>query len=115
MGERLPGEQLDPAERKQIRKLYRVEERRALPAPDHGADVIELAPLLGEREQGRLSDRETEVLQLAADGFTNREIGHILFVSEQTVKSHIRAVLAKLPARNRAHAVAVACRRGLVS
>jgi DNA-binding NarL/FixJ family response regulator len=105
---------VDPGERRQIRKLYRAEERRAVTAPTQEADVIQLAPLLAEREPGRLSDREIEVLQLAADGFTNREIGHILFVSEQTVKSHIRALLAKLPARNRAHAVAVAFRRGLV-
>jgi len=105
---------VDPAERKHIRKLYRVEERRAVSAPAHGADVIQLAPRLAERAPEQPSDREIEVLQLAADGFTNREIGGILFVSEETVKSHIASLLAKLPARNRAHAVAIACRRGLV-
>jgi DNA-binding NarL/FixJ family response regulator len=108
---------MDAADRERIRKLYRFEARRAVPtaAVSAGADVIPIAPLLGEPEPEPLSDREIEVLQLAADGFTNREIGHILFVSEETVKSHIRLVLAKLRARNRAHAVATACRRGLVS
>ena len=108
---------MDAADRERIRKLYRVEARRALPALGGapGAEVIPLAPLLGEPEPEHLTDCEIAVLQLVADGFTNREIGHILFVSEETVKSHIRLVLAKLRAHNRAHAVAIACRRGLVS
>ena len=51
--------------------------------------------------------REIEVLQLVADGLVNREIGERLFLSEETVKSHVRHLLAKLQARSRAHAVAV--------
>jgi DNA-binding CsgD family transcriptional regulator len=45
----------------------------------------------------------------------NREIGERLFLSEETVKSHVRHLLAKLHARSRAHAVAVGFRRGLIS
>ena len=59
--------------------------------------------------------RELEVLQLVADGLVNREIGERLFLSEETVKSHVRHLLAKLETRTRAHAVAVGFRRGLIS
>jgi DNA-binding NarL/FixJ family response regulator len=44
----------------------------------------------------------------------NREIGERLFLSEETVKSHVRHLLAKLQARSRAHAVAVVFRRGII-
>ena len=54
------------------------------------------------------------MLQLVADGLANREIGERLFLSEETVKSHVRHLLAKLHARSRAHAVAVGFRRGLI-
>ena len=53
--------------------------------------------------------------QLVADGLVNREIGQRLFLSEETVKSHVRHLLAKLQARSRAHAVAVGFRRGLIA
>ena len=59
--------------------------------------------------------REIEVLQLISDGLVNREIGTRLFLSEETVKSHVRHLLAKLQARSRAHAVAVGFRRGLIA
>jgi DNA-binding CsgD family transcriptional regulator len=55
------------------------------------------------------------VLQLISDGLVNREIGQRLFLSEETVKSHVRHLLAKLQARSRAHAVAIGFRRGLIS
>lgn len=58
--------------------------------------------------------REIEVLQLVADGLVNRDIGKALYLSEETVKSHVRHILAKLQARSRAHAVAVGFRRGLI-
>jgi DNA-binding CsgD family transcriptional regulator len=59
--------------------------------------------------------RETKCLQLISDGLVNREIGERLFLSEETVKSHVRHLLAKLQARSRAHAVAVGIRRGLIA
>jgi DNA-binding NarL/FixJ family response regulator len=59
--------------------------------------------------------REIEVLQLVSEGLVNREIGHRLFLSEETVKSHVRHLLAKLQARSRAHAVAVGFRRQLIA
>ena len=82
---------------------------------NRSGSVIPFAPppALRELEQEPTA-RELEVLQLVADGLVNREIGQQLFLSEETVKSHVRHLLAKLQARSRAHAVAIAFRRGLV-
>jgi DNA-binding NarL/FixJ family response regulator len=78
------------------------------------AEVIPFAAPMRELEQEPTA-REIEVLQLISEGLVNREIGHRLFLSEETVKSHVRHLLAKLQARSRAHAVAVGFRRGLVA
>ncbi len=48
-----------------------------------------------------LSEREREVMALVGDGATNREIGHSLFISENTVKAHVRTIMTKLDVRNR--------------
>jgi DNA-binding NarL/FixJ family response regulator len=62
-----------------------------------------------------LSPRETEVLQLVADGLPNREIARRLLLSEETVKSHMKHLLGKLQASSRAHAVTVGFRNGFIS
>jgi DNA-binding CsgD family transcriptional regulator len=62
-----------------------------------------------------LTKRELAVLQLIADGHANREIAQQLFVAPETVKSHVRNLFAKLQARSRAHAVAIALRHGLIN
>jgi two-component system NarL family response regulator len=64
----------------------------------------------GDDPLAALSDREREVLALLADGLRNREIAERLTVSEPTVKTHVRHVLEKLRARNRAEAAAFAAR-----
>jgi DNA-binding CsgD family transcriptional regulator len=61
-----------------------------------------------------LTRRERQVLQLVADGLANREVGDVLYVSEDTVKSHIRNILAKLGASSRANAVAIGIRARLI-
>ncbi len=61
-----------------------------------------------------LSERETEVIRLAAEGLTNREISERIFISESTVNYHVRNVLSKLQLRNRAEAVAYAARKNLL-
>ncbi len=62
-----------------------------------------------------LSDREIEVLQLLADGMSNKEIAARLFISTQTVKTHIAHIFDKLGVSDRTEAVAAALRRGLVT
>jgi DNA-binding NarL/FixJ family response regulator len=61
-----------------------------------------------------LTDRETKVLRLVADGFDTNEIASTLAYSERTVKNVIHDVTARLQLRNRSHAVAYALRAGLI-
>ena len=61
-----------------------------------------------------LSPREISVLRLVAAGQQNRNIGVALNVSEQTVKTRMRNILAKLDARDRTHAVTIAMQRGFI-
>jgi len=61
-----------------------------------------------------LSKRETTVLQMVADGCSNRQIAESLIIGERTVKFHVTSALNKLGADNRAHAAARAVRLGLV-
>jgi DNA-binding NarL/FixJ family response regulator len=61
-----------------------------------------------------LSDREAEVLRLVAVGKANKEIGHALSLSEETVKAHLKNIFAKLDVADRTHAVTVAARRGII-
>ena len=104
---------MDAAQRKELQRLYRTDDRRVARTMEGWAHVIALTPA-GERVLERPSDREIAVLQLVADGFTNREIGQRLSVTEETVKSHMQHLLAKIEASNRAHAVSIGLRRGLI-
>jgi DNA-binding NarL/FixJ family response regulator len=61
-----------------------------------------------------LTGRELEVLSLLASGKSNKEISANLFISETTVKSHLRSIFGKLNVLSRTEAVAAASRRGLV-
>ncbi len=109
---------MDALERKEILSRYRDHSRRfeevaARRRPNGDGEVIPFPPV---REVGQApTPREIQVLVLIGDGLANREIGERLFLSEETVKSHVRHLLAKLQARSRAHAVAVGFRRGLLS
>jgi DNA-binding NarL/FixJ family response regulator len=62
-----------------------------------------------------LTRRELQVLALLAHGLTNREIARSIFVSESTVRAHLRTVTQKLGVHNRVHAVARALELGMVS
>jgi DNA-binding NarL/FixJ family response regulator len=63
----------------------------------------------------RLTEREQEVLRLVAAGMSNAEVAGHLFLGTETVKSHVRSILAKLGVRNRVQAVIVAYESGFVS
>ena len=62
-----------------------------------------------------LTQREREVLRLLADGCSNEEIGQKLFISPETVRTHIRKAMTKLDADTRTQAVAKALRLSLIS
>ncbi|MGH2768455.1 MAG: LuxR C-terminal-related transcriptional regulator, partial [Actinomycetota bacterium] len=75
--------------------VKRADERQALPAP-------------------RLTERELEVLKLVAKGHNNRDIAKELFISENTVKNHVRNILEKLHLHSRMEAVVYAVREKLL-
>jgi DNA-binding NarL/FixJ family response regulator len=62
----------------------------------------------------KLTDREMEVLQLVAQGLNNRDIAKELFISENTVKNHVRNILEKLHLHSRMEAVVYAVREKLL-
>jgi DNA-binding NarL/FixJ family response regulator len=62
-----------------------------------------------------LTAREKQILSYIAEGNSNKRIAHILQISEQTIKNHVSAILRKLNANDRAHAVVLAIRQGLIS
>jgi DNA-binding NarL/FixJ family response regulator len=69
----------------------------------------------GSAGRDDLTPREREVLRHVALGRSNREIGEALFISEETVKTHVGSLLSKLQVNNRAQAIVQALKRGLVS
>lgn len=102
---------------------------RAIRAVVHGGAAISermtgklldvLVPLLRHQEfmgphRPTLTGREIEVLRHVARGMTSKEIGEVLFISENTVKNHVRNVLDKLGLHSRNEAVLYAVREGLI-
>jgi DNA-binding NarL/FixJ family response regulator len=108
---------VDTRTREQILERYRahalrfdtlaVRSGRVEPIPDAGR--------ASPPASGQPTERQLEILQLIADGFSNGEIARRLFITEETCKSHVRAMLGRLQARSRAEAVAIGFRRGLLS
>jgi DNA-binding NarL/FixJ family response regulator len=71
--------------------------------------------LLSEPATARLpnlSPREREIMHLMAEGGTAQDVGAMVGVSVETVRTHVRNVIRKLQARNRVHAIAIALQRG---
>jgi DNA-binding NarL/FixJ family response regulator len=61
-----------------------------------------------------LTSREREILKLLADGMSNSDVAGKLYISQETVKSHVRHILTKLEADTRTHAVAIALREAII-
>jgi DNA-binding NarL/FixJ family response regulator len=70
--------------------------------------------LSGKEQTDMLTAREREILQLLADGMSNADAASKLFISQETVKSHVRHILSKLEADTRTHAVAIALRESII-
>jgi len=70
--------------------------------------------LTGKDSSDMLTTREREILQLLADGMSNADVAKQLFISQETVKSHVRHILTKLEADTRTHAVAIALREAII-
>ena len=101
--------QLDPAvASKVLGEFRRLAEERA-PRRAKASEDDDLAVTIEP-----LTPREEEVLQLLAEGLSNKEIGARLHLTEGTVKNYVSAIIAKLQANDRTHAVVTALRRGLV-
>ena len=100
-----------------------VHEGQSLINPSMAAKLInEFATLARSEDEERaeqvpapkLTDREMEVLKLVAKGSSNRDIARVLFISENTVKNHVRNILEKLQIHSRMEAVMVAVREKLI-
>ena len=66
------------------------------------------------RKNPALTRRQRQILQLIADGRSTAQVAHSLGLSAETVRTHTKAILARIDARDRAHAVAIALRSGLI-
>ncbi|KLL12531.1 helix-turn-helix transcriptional regulator [Protofrankia coriariae] len=108
----------------QRRLVQRAAQRQDLDTapPDHAIDLLPIAPRAPgryepdtasppvdapEESPGILTSREREVADLMCTGLPNEQIGERLVISPATVKSHVRAILRKLGAANRSHAIAI--------
>jgi DNA-binding NarL/FixJ family response regulator len=100
-----------PAEQVQARLALAVLERLAQQAANEARDLLtQLEP--GSQTGHPLTAREVQVLRLASDGLTNKEIAYRLGLSERTVQFHLSSVYSKTGTNSRAEATAVAFRRG---
>jgi two-component system response regulator DegU len=77
-------------------------------------DIVSVGKVM-ETVTAPLTYRETQILTYVAEGNSNKQIAHILEISEQTIKNHVSSILRKLNANDRAHAVALAMRNGWIS
>jgi DNA-binding NarL/FixJ family response regulator len=103
------GYMLKSMPRKQLVEMIRRVHTGKKHVPPEVAD--RLVEHLGEE---LLSDREVEVLRKIAGGNRNSDIAALLFISEETVKGHIKHIMEKLGAGDRTEAVAIGVRRGII-
>ena len=65
------------------------------------------------RSARRITMRERQVLALVAEGYSTRDIAEALWITEDTVRTHVKRMMVRLEARTRAHLVTIAFREGL--
>jgi len=95
-------------DRELVETIHAVIEGRKKIPPEIAAELAEHAT------DDELSAREIEVLHLIAAGNSNKQIADVLSVAEATIKSRVTNILSKLGASDRAHAVTIALRRGII-
>lgn len=95
-------------DRELVETIHAVNEGRKRIPPEVAAELAEHAT------DDELSEREIEVLELIAAGNSNKQIADRLFVAEATIKSRVTNILSKLGASDRAHAVTIALKRGII-
>lgn len=98
------------------RNILRVSQGQGVLSPEVTATILKAASRRGLPEnEGIISARELEVMNCLAEGQTTLQIASSLFISENTVKTHIRHILEKLESANRTEAVSKAIQLGLIS
>ncbi|MDO8187797.1 response regulator transcription factor [Conexibacter sp. JD483] len=97
--------------------LERIMEGGAAPGAAAGPQIVkQLHALVESRMSGaRPTPQQERVLELAAQGFTNQEIGNRLFISESTVRFHVQKLKAKFEARTKTELIAKAIRTGFIA
>jgi DNA-binding NarL/FixJ family response regulator len=101
-----------------LKSLVRTEILHTIRAVHRGERHIEAvvaAEIAKHTGDAALTSREIEVLQLVASGHANKAISARLAINEETTKSHIKNILAKLGAKDRTHAVSLGLRRGIIA
>jgi DNA-binding NarL/FixJ family response regulator len=91
-----------------VETIHAVHEGRKIIPPEIASELAEHAT------DEALSEREIDVLRLIAAGNSNKQIADHLFVAEATIKSRVGNILSKLGASDRAHAVTIAAKRGII-
>ncbi len=91
-----------------VETIHAVHEGRKIIPPEIASELAEHAT------DEALSEREIDVLRLIAAGNSNKQIADRLFVAEATIKSRVGNILSKLGASDRAHAVTIAAKRGII-
>ena len=77
--------------------------------------LLQRKTILEKKKIIELSNREEEVLELVAEGFSNKSIAETLFISENTVKTHLRSIMHKLDVANRSQAAVYATKMKLAN
>jgi DNA-binding NarL/FixJ family response regulator len=88
---------------------------RVVHAGEKQVQVDVAAEMAKHTADASLTNREVQVLQLVASGCANKVISARLDINEETTKSHIKNILAKLAAKDRTHAVSLGLKRGIIS